>query len=334
MRVSVIYPPTLDWTFLKQRPQQLMRQFARHGHPTYFCNLTQRPGSPPEPVAPNLWVIHDHEAFVARSLPKGARLVWCSWPKLHDTLDRYRPDAVVFDAVDDFPEWRPYEGPMLQRADAVVTTARSLFARLSGLHPRVVLVPNGWDEDLARGPLHPRPADLPPAPVAGFVGAWAPWVDGRLLEAVAARLPRWHFAVIGPLHGRRPARGANIHHLGHRPHAQLARYLHHLDVGLIPFQLTAVTRAANPVKLWEYLGAGLPVVSTPIPEVLSLGGHVAVASDPEGFAQAIEAARHADTPARREARQQLARQNSWAARFARIQAAFPDLLGNDAQSPS
>ncbi|MBY6275093.1 glycosyltransferase family protein [Symbiobacterium thermophilum] len=326
MTCSVIYPPTLDWPWLIQRPQQLMRQFARHGYPTYFCNLTQTPGRAPEPVAPNLWVIHDHEAFVAGGLPGGARLVWCSWPKLHDTLDRYRPTAVVFDAVDDFPEWRPYEGPMLRRADAVVTTARSLFERLSGLHSRVVLVPNGWDKDLARGPLLPRPADLPPSPVAGFVGAWAPWVDGRLLEEVAARLPRWQFVIIGPLHGRRPARGRNIHHLGHRAHGELGRYLRHLDVGLIPFQITPVTRAANPVKLWEYLGVGLPVVSTPLPEVLPLGEHVRFASDPDGFARAIEAAWQTDTPERRQARRQVATQNSWVARFARIQAELADLL--------
>lgn len=326
MTCSVIYPPTLDWAWLTQRPQQLMRQFARHGYPTYFCNLTQRPGLPPEPAGPNLWVVHDHRAFVAGGLPDGPRLVWCSWPKLHDTLDLYRPAAVVFDAVDDFPEWRPYERAMLQRADAVVTSARSLFERLSGEHSRVYLVPNGWDDRLARKPLPPRPTDLPPAPVAGFVGAWAPWIDARLLEAVAARLPRWQFAVIGPLHGRRPARGANIHHLGHKPHSELASYLHHLDVGLIPFQLNQITRAANPVKLWEYLGAGLPVVATPIPEVLPLQDHVAVAAEPDGFARAIEAARQTDTPERREARKGLARQNSWTARFARLQAALADLL--------
>ncbi|MFB5084914.1 glycosyltransferase family protein [Symbiobacterium thermophilum] len=215
---------------------------------------------------------------------------------------------------------------MLRRADAVVTTARSLFERLSGLHSRVVLVPNGWDKDLARGPLLPRPADLPPSPVAGFVGAWAPWVDGRLLEEVAARLPRWQFVIIGPLHGRRPARGRNIHHLGHRAHGELGRYLHHLDVGLIPFQITPVTRAANPVKLWEYLGVGLPVVSTPLPEVLPLGEHVRFASDPDGFARAIEAAWQTDTPERRQARRQVATQNSWVARFARIQAELADLL--------
>ena len=215
---------------------------------------------------------------------------------------------------------------MLRRADAVVTTARSLFERLSGLHGRVVLVPNGWDESLARDPLPPRPADLPPPPVAGFVGAWAPWIDGRLLEAVAARLPRWQFAIIGPLHGRRPARGPNIHHLGHRPHAALAAYLSHLDVGLIPFHLNEVTRAANPVKLWEYLGAGLPVVSTPIPEVLPFRDHVALAAEPAAFARAVEAARNDDSPERREARRRLARQNSWEARFALLQSALADLL--------
>lgn len=326
MTTSIIYPPTLDWSYLMQRPQQLMRQFARHGYPTFFCNLTQSPGRQPEAVSPGLWVVHDHPAFLSQGPVGSSRLVWCSWPKLHGVLDAYQPTAVVFDAVDDFPEWRPYEAPMLQRADAVFASARSLFKRLSHLHPRVHSLPNGWDDGLEAAPPSPRPADLPPGPVAGFVGAWAPWVDGQLLEGVAARLRRWQFAIIGPLHGRLPARGPNIHHLGHKPHSELGRYLRHLDVGLIPFQLNEVTRASNPVKLWEYLGAGLPVVSTTIPEVVPFGDHVALADGAESFARAIEAAPETDTEEHREVRRSLARQNSWSARFERLQVEVADLL--------
>ena len=148
----------------------------------------------------------------------------------------------MFDAVDDFPEWRPYEGPMLRRADAVVTTARSLFERLSGLHSRVVLVPNGWDKDLARGPLLPpsrRPAAVAGGRVRGRLGPL-----GRRQAAGGGRRAAAPLAVRHHRPASRPTPGAgrNIHHLGHRAHGELGRYLRHLDVGLIPFQITQITR--------------------------------------------------------------------------------------------
>ncbi len=141
--MNVVYPPTLDFTFMRQRPQQLMLQFARHGHQVFYCNYTQEEGRQPERVASNLFAIHDHRQFVNSIIPLLApTLVWCSWAKLHSTIDSYMPGTVVFDSLDDFPEWRRYEDEMVARADAVVATTRTLLLRLKKRHRRVRLVPN------------------------------------------------------------------------------------------------------------------------------------------------------------------------------------------------
>lgn len=322
----IVYPPTLDYGFMRQRPQQLMTQFARNGHQVYFCERTQQTGRPPTEVEPNLWVVGDHEAFVRDLLPQlGPRLVWCSWAYLHDTLDRYHPDFVVYDCVDDFAEWHPYEPAMLARADAVVVTSTALADRLRPSHSRLTLIPNGCDFDFFnRRPLNFAPRDLPARrqPRAFFMGAWGSWVDSQAVARAARLLPHWDFIIVGPPFGGHRIWGRNIYNLGIRSYEMLPAYLHNVDVCLIPFLENNVTRAANPVKLWEYLAAGKPVVSTPLPEVMPLQHLVRIAPGPQ-FAQAIPAAladQHLE-PFRIAA----AKANSWEARYEAIAQFLPEL---------
>jgi glycosyltransferase involved in cell wall biosynthesis len=81
-----------------------------------------------------------------------------------------------------------------------------------------------------------------------------------------------------------------MHFLGRRPYADLPAYCKSFDVGLIPFKLNDLTRAVNPIKLREYLAAGLPVVSTPLPEVLACNGYAHTAQGPDNFLTAIASA--------------------------------------------
>jgi len=330
MSVTIVYPPTIDFAFMRQRPQQLMIQFAQHGHRVFYCDKTQRSGREPEEVVPNLWVVPDHDRFVREVVPTlDKTVVWCSWAYLHGGLAAYQPRLVIFDCVDDFPEWRPYEASMLARADAVVASSTALEARLQPLHQRVALVPNGCDFPFFNAPpAGPLPSDFPRSrrPRVVFVGAWGSWVDSHLITQISKQLPLWDFILIGPDFGGRPVFGHNIHRLGVRPYERLPAYLHQMDVTIIPFQDNQVTRAANPVKLWEYLATGKPVVSTPLPEVLPLQGlvHIAGASD---FARAIQVAFHDRThnPGAAERRVAAAKANSWEARYEAITRFLPEL---------
>ena len=160
-----------------------------------------------------------------------------------------------------------------------------------------------------------------PRPVIGYVGEVADWLDTDLVLSPGPAPSRVVDRPRRPGHRGRPATRwtrANIHLLGRRPYSELPRYLAGFDCCLIPFRASPLTAAVSPVKLYEYLAAGKPVVSTPLPSVLPFAREVLVAAD-ERFLEAVEEAvanRHDAVAA--EARRRCARAHTWDHRVARI----------------
>jgi glycosyltransferase involved in cell wall biosynthesis len=158
-----------------------------------------------------------------------------------------------------------------------------------------------------------------PRPILGYFGLLAEdWVDVPLLERVADRFPHGSLVLIGRATrdlaslASRP----NVHLLGRRPYASLPSYCRAFDVALNVFPLNDVTLAANPLKVREYLAAGLPVVSTRIPEVEVLGDRVRVARDHEGFLE--EVAQALRDPGCKPERSASVEAEGWDARFAEL----------------
>jgi len=118
----------------------------------------------------------------------------------------------------------------------------------------------------------------------------------------------------------------NVTLAGPRPHGALPGYAQHWTAGLIPFRDTAQIRACNPLKLREYLAAGRPVVATPFPALAPYAAEVAVATDPAGFAAALQAAR-AEPAGRADARRALVAGESWEAQAAVARRLIDGLLG-------
>ena len=127
--------------------------------------------------------------------------------------------------------------------------------------------------------------------MVGYVGEVADWFDTELILRLARRQPEWSIVLVGPAtaDARDALAGANVHVLGRRPYSELPRYLAGFDCGLIPFRASPLTAAVSPVKLYEYLAAGKPVVSTPLPTVLPFAREVLVAAD-ERFLEAVDEA--------------------------------------------
>jgi len=167
------------------------------------------------------------------------------------------------------------------------------------------------------------PAELRalPRPVIGFFGLLADWVDLDLVRDIAKRRPDWSFALVGKqATGTEALRGLpNVHLLGQKPYALLPAYCRGFDVGIIPFRKSDLTLRANPLKLREYLAAGLPVVSTSLPEVARYGGLVHLAEGTDGFTQAIARALGERSPASDRARAAAMEAESWEARVAEIE---------------
>jgi len=239
-----------------------------------------------------------------RKVGVGAVQIWSFTPDISYLLGRFHEEKVLYYCVDEHAAFSGYdrrqvardEADLCRRANLVVTTSATLLEAKQRLNPNTILVPHGVDYDHFSKALSnhtPDPPDIAgiPRPRLGFFGLIRDWLDLDLLAEVARRRPDWHIVMIGDstmnLSPYRPL--PNLHFLGRKPYEDLPAYCRAFDVGLIPFKLNELTRAANPIKLREYLAAGLPVVSTPLPEATSYGNLVRTAEGPCDFMQAIEA---------------------------------------------
>jgi glycosyltransferase involved in cell wall biosynthesis len=263
---------------------------------------------------------------------RGPLQVWSFAPDVAYLVDEFHPERVVYYCVDEFAHFTGYdsrqvladERALAARADLVVTTSTALQAAKAPLNPNTLLVPHGVEHAhfaraLADGlPVPPDVAGIP-RPRLGFFGLIRDWVDLDLLADVAQRRGDWHLVLLGDSTvDLAPYRGLpNVHFLGRKPYRQLPAYCRQFDVGLIPFKVNELTRAVNPIKLREYLAAGLPVVSTPMPEVRLYEHLISIADSPEAFVDAIEEAL-ASGPAAREPRSRAMAQETWAAKLEQI----------------
>lgn len=217
----------------------------------------------------------------------------------------FKPMRLVYDCNDahaDFPglpRWsRGHQEKTMRSADRVIVTARRLredAVRVRGADRDVFTVGNGVDYDLFHGAQALRVESAGARPSIGYLGAIAPWFDFDLVLAAAAARPQWDFVLVGPvLPGAGPAlaRLSALANVSVRPavsHDDVPRVLAGFDVGLIPFRLTPLTAGVNPNKLYEYLAAALPVVSTPFsPDVEAVDDVVALTGDGPGLVRACE----------------------------------------------
>ncbi|NLM76421.1 MAG: glycosyltransferase family 1 protein [Clostridiaceae bacterium] len=281
--VVVIYPPTIDWNYMKQRPQQIMEQFSLNGFEVFYCNKTQSSSGVYTSINPNLKIVHNNAGFINEVVPRlkeqGKKIIlWVSWSKLHLFLDHYSPDFVIYDYLDDFAAWEPYLEPMVRKSDVVITTSEILMDRMEKGFPQKpsFMIPNGCDLNHFR----PKRETIVPAefsehkgPVITYSGAWANWIDTKLVEKIALNYKNALIAIIGTEFGTKvPKHIPNLKYLGYKSYAELPMYLQNSTVCIIPFLINPITLATNPIKMYEYLAAGRPVVSTNIPEAQNVPG--------------------------------------------------------------
>ena len=169
---------------------------------------------------------------------------------------------------------RQAERLLLERVDCVFAVNDALADAKRPFNAETHVAPHGVDREHFKQALSADtavPADLAPlpAPVLGFYGAIADWVDVELLAQVARLRPDWTLALIGTELISTSALGKlpNVHLLGRRPYEALPAYCKGFDVALIPYLESDQLPYRNPIKLREYLAAGLPIVSTHVPEV-------------------------------------------------------------------
>jgi glycosyltransferase involved in cell wall biosynthesis len=223
---------------------------------------------------------------------------------------------------------RSFDDELTRRADLVITTSENLRKSREAINPHTHTVLNAADIELFSKALEPQrsvPADLAeiPTPRLGVVGVHDYRLDVEAIEALTRADPNWHVALIGPLklHSADAAklrRLPNVHILGDKPREELPSYLKGLSVALIPYRVCELTRNIFPLKLFEYMAAGLPVVVGGLPELSRYSDVIGLAERVEDYAGLVRAALAEDSPQKRAARVALAAENSWENRVAEI----------------
>jgi GT2 family glycosyltransferase len=235
---------------------------------------------------------------------------------------------VAYDYMDHHAGFSTNSATMLDReeelsrtSDLVIATSQLLLAEQARRNPNCVLIPNAADFDHFRFVPAPRPDEIldVTGPVIGYYGAISDWFDCDLVRELALARPAWTFVLVGSTAGAdidRLAEVRNVRLVPEKPYGQLPPLLKSFDVCVIPFKKTALTEATNPVKVFEFLSAGKPVVATQLAELGQFADYVALASTSEEWLDRLEHALVDSAPMQVAARFAFARENTWDRRVA------------------
>jgi glycosyltransferase involved in cell wall biosynthesis len=284
-------------------------------------------------TALNGWLLRTTLRILRRRLGMREFQLWTFLPNVAEYVGTLDEALTIYYCVDEWAGFNYLDGAkvvaaerrLCERADVVFGTARSLVESRRCLNPETYLATHGVDHSLFARALcctTSVPPDLAslPQPVLGFYGTIQDRIDFELLAHLAERHPEWTIAMLGNVRvdTSRLARYPNIRFLGSKPYSELPNYCRGFAVGLIPYLLTETTIHANPIKLREYLSAGLPVVSTALPEVSYYRDYCQLARDPIEFEQAVAAAVREDTPELRRRRSDAMRRETWEQKVAEL----------------
>ena len=341
-RRVIVFPPNLDWNVqLFQRPQQLALALAEQGALVFYLPPKPNPAKEAfQEFRPRLYLCNAPvETFALLESPL---IYLLTWNRTYAGV--FRSPRIIYDYVDDI---RVFDGDyrqmvqdherLVRDAYLVLTTAEPLYRATRKLRPDVLLCPNGADYEhfaVARLQQAAPPDDMRAIvargnPVVGYYGALAEWFDYRLVWEVARLRPDISFVIIGPDYdGTLPPAFldlTNVDWLGVKPYAELPHYLAYFDVAMVPFVVSEVTHAVSPLKLFEYMAGGKPVIVTPMHESTRYEG-VLVADTPESFSRKIdEALRLRRHPAYLQRIDAVARANTWTSRAEQILTALDEI---------
>jgi GT2 family glycosyltransferase/glycosyltransferase involved in cell wall biosynthesis len=348
---DVLWFGIIDWEYRVQRPQHLAAAMASAGRRVIYVaphfdpadgrgafTITSNPHpgvfqvrlkvSPPIPSLYEGLDVHGERQAIAAIRECAAELAvrqpisvldFPAWRSLGMAVPG---STVIMDCLDHVAGFSNVsarvvaeEARLVAQADLVIASSQRLADRLGQIRP-TTLIRNGADTGFFGAPPGRAPFSKT-KPIVGYFGAIAEWFEIGWIAHAARAHPDWDFVLIGQVEGCRVdsvQRLDNVHLLGERPYTDLPSYLHQFDAAIIPFEVTELIKNTNPVKVYEYLSAGVPVIASPMPELISLGELVYLADGPESFVGQVERALAEDDEGRRAVRREWARSHDWTAR--------------------
>lgn len=211
------------------------------------------------------------------------------------------------------------ESEAIQKVDVVFTTSSHLLEKIKQIRDDIYYLPNGVEYNLFADFSGSPPKDYEriSSPKIIYVGAIDDWFDVSMLKELAENLNIFSFLLIGAVKTDIDAlKGlTNVHFLGPRSHEQIPGYLYYADVAIVPFKQSRLVDSVSPIKMYEFLAAGLPVVSTRWKELERVNPPIHLADTASQFIQAVKQAFETRNQGINE-RKEFAKENSWEIRFA------------------
>lgn len=358
---DIISFPIMPWVSRFQRSQQLLTKFSSNGVRVFRVNtafLVDSKSYALDEVRENilhvtlnsgkgLSVYKDH--FDDDSLNKVLQSIECLridhlisnaicivelpfWYPLVKKLKHRYGWKIVYDCMDEHEGFSTNEGQMLseeaqlaKESDLLVVTAKYLYDKMIKHNKNCIAIPNATDfEHFSYLPENDLLKDIP-KPIIGYYGAISGWFDNAMVEYVANTRRDWNFILIGNTFGADISileKLPNVRLLGEKPYSELPKYLYWFDVCIIPFKLNKLTEATNPVKFFEFISSGKPVVSTRLPELVALKDYLYIADSREDFVEKIATALEENRDKIRQSRIKLAMNNTWDKRYKAMNAAI------------
>lgn len=340
----------LRWNFVWQRPQHLLSRFAKKGR-VFFVEEpivsddpdprldVQTHQSGVKVVVPHIplsaWEAGEGESFLRRLFDQlfinqniGEYFFWYYTPMAFEWTKHKEPQAIIYDCMDELSAFKNAPTQLVERekeifkvADLVFTGGQSIFEAKRDKHEKVFAFPSSIEAEHFNKARLVTEEPVDQKPIAhlrlGFIGVIDERLDIKLIGKIAALRPDWQFIMIGPIvkiDENDLPKAVNIHYLGSKKYEELPAYLAGWDAALLPFALNDSTKFISPTKTPEYLAAGLPVVSTPIRDVVRPYGEmgmVRIAETAERFVQSCQEALAEDRAERLKKVDEFLSKSSW-----------------------
>ena len=244
-------------------------------------------------------------------------------------INEFNFKKIIYHCSDDytiipsFPEDFPkVEESLISKCDLVVTTADELMKAKRRFNKNTISIPNGANVEHFSSVQNSKTIisnemSIFEGPIIGYIGSVFQWLDTSWISFAAEKFPEYDFVFIGPLQIDITVfkKYKNIHFLGPKPYEVLPTYIKAFKVAVIPFVIDGVTLKASPIKFYEYLSSGIPIVSTELPDLLPFKDDVYLVKGKEDYASSIKLATKNDDVTQKKRRMEIAKKYSWESRF-------------------
>lgn len=336
-----VFPlPSCPWGYMFQRPQQLARGLARKGNVVFYMVDTSFPHGPDwyvrgiSEIESNVYLVNDNNKgkLFAKVFSEEELNIWQYWPHQLDLIKEWNiilnKTIKIYDCIDHIETFLSYPNikddflKSIMDADILLASAKNIQKDLMKIREDCLYIPNGVNfNDFVGFTGHKweglEKIKSESKTIIGYYGAIAEWFDFKTIEYIANKNPNWTILLVGEIYPtvlekvKEFERYKNVKFLDRVDYKYIPQLLSIFDVAILPFRLNNITLSTSPVKIFEYVAGGKPVVSSPLPEVIDIDG-IFIGNDSIEFNRLVSVAlSQKDNKEFSTEMRQIAQENTW-----------------------